>query len=104
MRKTLLAPAQLLRSVEKIPLARPVTWCCTTSNAPLEVAPGQREIHVNSYRFQTMHLRETAFIYQTREILTSKPTFIQGVSEKLPKNEEHKSPLVHTFIWCFSIV
>ena len=28
---------------------------------------------------------ETALIHQTREILTSKPTFIQGVSEKLLK-------------------
>ena len=50
------------------------------------------------------HLRETALIHQTGEILTSKPTFIQGVSEKLLKNEEHKSPPVHTFIWRFSIV
>ena len=50
------------------------------------------------------HLRETDLIHQTGEILTSKPTFIQGVSEKLLKNEEHKSPPVHTFIWRFSIV
>ena len=31
------------------------------------------------------HLRETALIHQTGEILTSKLTFIQGVSEKLLK-------------------
>ena len=49
------------------------------------------------------HLQETALIHQT-EILTSKQIFIQGVSEKLLKNEEHKSPPVHTFIWRFSIV
>ena len=57
MRKTTLAPRQLLRSVhmEKSYLARPVTWCCTTGNLPLEVAQGQGEIHVNSYRRQTMH-------------------------------------------------
>ena len=57
MRKTTLAPGQLLRSVhmEKSYLARPVTWCCTTGNPPLEVAPGQGEIHVNSYRRQIMH-------------------------------------------------
>ena len=57
MRKTTLAPGQLLRSVhiEKVTLARPVTWCCTTGKPPLEVAPGQGESHVNSYRRQTMH-------------------------------------------------
>ena len=27
----------------------------TTGNPPLEVAPGQGEIHVNSYRCQAMH-------------------------------------------------
>ena len=31
------------------------------------------------------HLREMDIIHQTGGILTSKPTFIQGVSEKLPK-------------------
>ena len=39
-----------------------------------------------------------------RGIFTSKPTFIQGVSEKLLKNGEHKSSPVHTLIWRFSIV
>ena len=28
---------------------------CTTGNPPLEVAPGQRETHLNSYRRQKMH-------------------------------------------------
>ena len=57
MRKTTLAPGQLLRSVhmEKVTSARRVTRCCTTGNPPLEVAPGQRKIHVNSYRRQTVH-------------------------------------------------
>ena len=32
-----------------------MTRCCTTGNPPLEVAPGQRKTHVNSYRRQTMH-------------------------------------------------
>ena len=50
------------------------------------------------------HLRKTAFIHQTGEILTSKPPFILGVSEKLLKNGEHKLPSVHTFIWRFGIV
>ena len=45
---------------------------------------------------------ETALIHQTGEILTAKPTFIQGVSEKLLKNGEHKLPPVHIFIWLFS--
>ena len=66
------------------------------------------QIHVNSYRRQTMHLGKVnprvSELISHREILTSKLTFIQGVSEKLLKNREHKSPLVHTFIWCFSIV
>ena len=35
----------------------------------------------------------------TSEILTSKQTFMQGVSEKLFKNEEHKSLPEHKFIW-----
>ena len=34
--------------------ARQVTQCCTTSNQPLEVAPGQRKTHVNSNRCQTV--------------------------------------------------
>ena len=42
---------------------------------------------------------KTALIHQTGEILTSKPTFIQGVSEKLLKVGEHKSPPEHAFIW-----
>ena len=28
---------------------------CTTGNPPLEVVPGQRKTHVNSYRCQTVH-------------------------------------------------
>ena len=57
MRKTTLAPGQLLRSVhmEKVTSARRVTRCRTTGNPPLEVAPGQRKTHVNSYRRQTVH-------------------------------------------------
>ena len=49
------------------------------------------------------YLLEKALIHQTREILTPKPTFIIGVSEKLLKNGEHKSPPVHTFIWRFEL-
>ena len=54
MRKTTLALGQLLRSVhvEKSYLRKAG---CTTVNPPLEVAPGPGEIHVNSYRRQTMH-------------------------------------------------
>ena len=48
MRKTTFPPGQLLRSVQ-------MERCCTTGNPPLEVAPGQRKTHVNSYRRQTMH-------------------------------------------------
>ena len=57
MRKTTLAPGQLLRSVhmEKVTSARRVTRCCTKGNPPLEVAPRQRKTPVNSYRRQTMH-------------------------------------------------
>ena len=54
MRKTTLAPGQLLRSVHmrKSYLGKAG---CTTGNPPLEVAPEQGEIHVNSYRRQKMH-------------------------------------------------
>ena len=54
MRKTALAPRQLLRSVhmEKSYLDKAG---CATGNPPLKVALGQGEIHVNSYRRQTMH-------------------------------------------------
>ena len=50
MRKTALAPGQLLRSVhmEKSYLGK-------AGYPPLEVAPGQRKTHVNSYRRQTVH-------------------------------------------------
>ena len=50
MRKTTLAPGQLLRSQftwRKVTLERPVTWCCTTGNPLLEVATRQGEIHVS---------------------------------------------------------
>ena len=53
MCKTTLAPGQLLRSVhmEKSYLGKAgYPRCCTTGNPPLEVAPGQRKTHVNSYR------------------------------------------------------
>ena len=62
---TTLALGQLLCSVheEKSYLGKAgypvlyngVTRCCTTGNLPLEVAPGQRKTHVNSYRRQTVH-------------------------------------------------
>ena len=50
MRKTTIAPGQLLRSVhmEKSYLGK-------AGYPPLEVAPGQRKTHVNSYRRQTVH-------------------------------------------------
>ena len=41
---------------KKVISARPVARCCTTGNPPLEVAPGQRKAHVNSYRRQTVNL------------------------------------------------
>ena len=56
MRKTTLAPgATSFCSHGEVTSARQVTWCCTTGNPPLKVAPGQRKTHVNSYRRQTMH-------------------------------------------------
>ena len=39
----------------KVTSARRVTRCWTAGNPPLEVAPGQRKTHVNSYRRQTVH-------------------------------------------------
>ena len=50
MCKTSLAPGQLLRSVhmEKSYLGK-------AGYSPLEVAPGQRKTHVNSYKRQTVH-------------------------------------------------
>ena len=57
MGKITLAPGQLLHlfTWRKVTSARRVTRCCTTGNPPLEVAPGQRKTHVNSYRRQTVH-------------------------------------------------
>ena len=56
MSKTTLARGNfcVLFTWRKVTLARPVTWYCTMGNAPLEVAPGQGQIHVNSYRRQTI--------------------------------------------------
>ena len=56
MRKTTLAPGQILRSVhmEKSYLSK-AGYLVYNGLPPLEVAPGQGEIHVNSYRRQTMH-------------------------------------------------
>ena len=50
MRKTALAPGQLLRSVhmEKSYLGK-------AGDPPLKVAPGHRKTHVNSHRRQTVH-------------------------------------------------
>ena len=53
MRKTTLAPGQLLRSVHMD--ISYIGKCCTTGNLPLKVASGQRKTHVNSYRRQTVH-------------------------------------------------
>ena len=52
MRETTVALGNfcVLFTWRNVTLARPVTWCCTTGNPPLEVAPGQGEILVNSYR------------------------------------------------------
>ena len=57
MRKTALAPGQLLRSVhmEKSYLGKADYPVLDNGNPPLEDAPGQRETHVNSYRRQTVH-------------------------------------------------
>ena len=57
MRKTTLALGQLLRSVhtEKSHLGKAGYLVLYNGYPPLEVAPGQGEIHVNSYRRQTMH-------------------------------------------------
>ena len=54
MRKAALAPGQLLRSVhiEKSYLGK--AGYPVLNNPPLEVAPGQRKTHVNSYRRQTV--------------------------------------------------
>ena len=56
MRKTAFAPGQLLRSVhmERSYLGK-AGYPVYTGKPPLEVAPGQRKTHVNSYRRQTMH-------------------------------------------------
>ena len=40
---------------KKLPRQGRFTRCWTTDNSPLEVAPGQRKTHVNSYRRQTVH-------------------------------------------------
>ena len=58
MRKTTLAPGGnfcVLFTWTKVTSAGRVTRCWTTGNPPLEVAPGQRKTHVNSYRCQTVH-------------------------------------------------
>ena len=60
LRKTALAPGQLLHSVqhgEKLPRQGKgkLPRCCTKGNPPLKVAPGQRKAHVNSYKHQTVH-------------------------------------------------
>ena len=57
MSKTTLAPGQLLRSVhmEKRYLGKAGYLVLYNVVQLLEVAPGQGQIHVNSYRRQTMH-------------------------------------------------
>ena len=45
---------------------------------------------------------KTALIHQTREILTSKPTFILGVKEKLLKKRGTQMPPKH--IWCLALI
>ena len=57
MRKTNLAQGKLLRSVhiEKSYLVKAGYLLLYNGNPLLEVAPGQRETHVNSYRCWTVH-------------------------------------------------
>ena len=57
MRKTALAPGHILRSVhmEKSYLGKAGYPVLDNGYPPLEVAPGQRKTHVNSYRRQTVH-------------------------------------------------
>ena len=57
MHKTTLAQGNfcILFTWRKVTSAKQVTWCCTMGNPSLEVAPGQRKTHVNSYRRQTVH-------------------------------------------------
>ena len=57
MRKTTLAPGQLLRSVhmEKSYLGKAGYLVLYNGLPATRSCPGQGEIHVNSYRRQTMH-------------------------------------------------
>ena len=41
--------------MRKTTLAGAILAFCSMGNLPLEVALGQRQTHVNSYRHQTMH-------------------------------------------------
>ena len=84
MCKTTLAPRGQLH-MEKSYLGK--AGCTTGNNPPLEVAPGQGEIHVNNYRRQTMHCGKVSTgngpHSSDGEIHTLKPTFIQGVFRKI---------------------
>ena len=57
MRKTTLAQGNfcVLFTWRKVTTARRVTRCRTTGDPSLEVAPGKRKTHVNSYRRQIVH-------------------------------------------------
>ena len=50
MRRTTIAPGQLLRSVQM-----EKSYLGKAGNPPLEAAPGQRKTRVNSYKRQIMH-------------------------------------------------
>ena len=53
-------------------------------------------------KMESSTFEKTTLIHQAKEILTSKPTFTQGVSEKLLINGEHKLPPEQKFIWCLA--
>ena len=69
-------------------ICRSFAFCMTKRLSP------QVEVQEDKRKWNLPHSEK-----RQRKSLTLKPIFTQGISEKLIKNGEHKSPPRHTFMW-----
>ena len=74
-------------------ICRSFAFCMTKRLSP------QVEVQEDKRKWNLPHSGKRLSFIIRRKSLTLKPIFTQGISEKLLKNGEHKSPPRHTFKW-----
>ena len=76
-------------------ICRSFAFCVTKRLFPAS----RSKVQEDKRKWNLLHQgKQLSFIIQ-RKSLILKPIFTQGISEKLLKNGEHKSPPRHTFMW-----